>query len=119
MGENRQIGRDSLFLMADLRLEGSEALHRIKVRNLSASGMMGDGAVRVQSGDRISVNIRNVGWVEGTVAWVQDTRFGVAFRQEIDPKLARAPISASGDHTPRHVRPPLPVDEKARVLRKI
>ena len=49
--ENRQIARDSLFVMADLRLPGSAAEHRIKVRNLSAGGMMGEGAVRVARGD--------------------------------------------------------------------
>ena len=34
--------RDSLFVMADLRLDGNEETHRIKMRNLSAGGMMGE-----------------------------------------------------------------------------
>src|SRR5579864_7352291 len=89
--ENRQIARDSLFVMADLRLSGSQDEHRIKVRNLSAGGMMGEGTIRVVRGSELEVNIRNIGWVAGTVAWVQDDRFGVAFREEIDPKVARAP----------------------------
>ncbi len=93
--ENRQIARDSLFVMADLRLSGSEEQHRIKVRNLSAGGMMGEGTVRVARGDGVEVNVRNIGWVEGSVAWVQEDRFGVAFRDEIDPKVARAPVTAS------------------------
>jgi len=115
--ENRQLGRDSLFLLADMRIEGAEGEFRIKVRNLSAGGMMGEGAVRVSRGAVIHVNIRNVGWVEGSVAWVHQDRFGVAFRAEIDPRLARAPV-AEGDHSPRHTRPPLPAQE-ARNLRKI
>lgn len=119
MGDNRQIGRDSLFLMAELRLEGADDVHRVKVRNLSASGMMGEGPVRVVSGDRLTINIRNIGWVDGTVAWIQDNRFGVAFRDEIDPKLARAPVGSGGEHTPRHLRPVLPTEERMRVLRKI
>ncbi|MBW8753073.1 MAG: PilZ domain-containing protein [Sphingomonadales bacterium] len=109
--ENRQIARDSLFVMADLRLSGSSEEHRIKVRNLSAGGMMGEGAIRVARGDEIEVNIRNIGWVEGSVAWVQDDRFGVAFRTEIDPKVARAPLAAPGQtpsplhrHTPRQTK---------------
>ena len=56
--ENRQIARDSLFVMADLRLPGAEDEHRIKVRNLSAGGMMGEGSVRVMRGSRVEVNIR-------------------------------------------------------------
>ena len=74
-GDNRQIGRDSLFLMADMRLEGADGEHRIKVRNLSPGGMMGEGPVRVLRGAMVAVNIRNIGWVEGSIAWVQDNRF--------------------------------------------
>ncbi|MCB2060960.1 MAG: PilZ domain-containing protein [Novosphingobium sp.] len=116
--ENRQIGRDSLFLMADLRVDGLDSGHRIKVRNLSSGGMMGEGPVRVTRGAPVSVNIRNVGWVEGSIAWVQDNRFGVAFCDEIDPKLARARVG-EGVHTPRFTKPPLPSDASGAQLRKI
>jgi hypothetical protein len=115
--ENRQIARDSLFVMADLRLPGSNDEHRIKVRNLSAGGMMGEGPVRVTRGDRVEVNIRNIGWVEGSIAWVQDDRFGVAFCEEIDPKVARAPVASgrNGTLSSRHVY----VARDAKALRKI
>jgi PilZ domain len=116
--DNRQIGRDSLFLMAEMRLDGDEADHRIKVRNLSAGGMMGEGAVRVMRGAIVAVNIRNIGWIEGSVAWVQDSRFGVAFCDEIDPRIARA-VMSEGEHTPRHIRTPLPLGGADGVLRKI
>jgi len=116
--ENRQLGRDSLFLLADLRVDGADGEYRIKVRNLSAGGMMGEGAVRVSRGSVIYVNIRNIGWVEGSVAWIHQDRFGVAFRSEIDPRLARAP-APEGDHSPRHTRPPLPAQETGATLRKI
>jgi hypothetical protein len=112
--ENRQIARDSLFVMADLRLAGSDGEHRIKVRNLSAGGMMGEGAVRVTRGDKISVKIRNVGWIEGSVAWVQDDRFGVAFHEEIDPKVARAPVISSPPSPPSGYTP-----REAKAVRKI
>jgi hypothetical protein len=92
--EQRQIARDSLFVMADLRLDGSDAVHRIKVRNLSAGGMMGEGPVRVVRGAIVWIDVRNIGWVEGSIAWVQDSRFGIAFREEIDPRIARAPSTA-------------------------
>lgn len=101
--EKRQIARDSLFVMVDIRLDGSPEEHRIKMRNLSSGGMMGEGDVRVARGAVLFVNIRNLGWIEGSVAWVQDNRFGLAFRDEIDPLLARAPVSA-GDLTARRVK---------------
>jgi hypothetical protein len=115
--ENRQIARDSLFVMADLRLEGLDTEYRIKVRNLSSGGMMGEGAVRVVRGTMVFVNIRNIGWVEGSVAWVQDNRFGVAFRDEIEPKDARA-TTASGENPLLIARPTVAKGDKA-TLRKI
>jgi len=116
--ENRQISRDSLFLMAELRVDGLEGEHRIKVRNLSAGGMMGEGAVHVVRGVRVEVNIRNIGWVEGSVAWVQDSRFGVAFREEIDPKVARAPVGSGEDELSQAHRAPN-VIHHVSTLRKI
>lgn len=98
MDEHRHLNRDSLFLMADIRVVGVDGEHRIKVRNLSAGGMMGEGRVRVTRGNAVEINIRNIGWVEGTVAWLQDDRFGVAFAEEIDPILARAPLATDVHH---------------------
>jgi len=103
-GDNRQIARDSLFLMADMRAQGLDGVHRIKVRNLSAGGMMGEGTARVVRGSLVDVHIRNVGWVSGSVAWVQESRFGVAFTDEIDPRLARAPVGLGEDPAPPYVR---------------
>jgi len=102
--ENRQIARDSLFLMADLRIEGLDIDYRIKVRNLSDGGMMGEGAVRVRRGAVVQVNIRNIGWVQGSVAWVQESRFGVAFHDAIDPRLVRASGKAPGEGDDRYAR---------------
>ena len=104
--DHRQIARDSLFVMADLRIDGIEGEHRIRVRNLSAGGLMAEGGPSTQRGQVAWVNVRNIGWVEGSVAWVQDSRFGIAFREDIDPQLARAPLEV-GEGTPRYVRPPL------------
>ncbi|MFT4026324.1 MAG: PilZ domain-containing protein [Novosphingobium sp.] len=101
--DHRQIERDSLFVMAALRVDGVGVDTRVKVRNLSAGGMMAEGDVRVQAGATVEVQIRNIGWVEGSVAWVQDNRFGIAFRDEIDPKVARAPLAVA-DPAPHFLR---------------
>ncbi len=115
--EHRQIARDSLFVMADLRIDGIEGEHRIRVRNLSSGGMMAEGVFNVQRGQVAWINLRNIGWVEGSIAWVEGTRFGIAFREDIDPRVARAPLSG-GENTPRYVRPPLGSVEPG-ALRKI
>ena len=93
--DTRQVGRDSLFLLAQVRVVGSEGDFRVKVRNLSAGGMMAEGEVPVNRGERVTIELRNIGPVEGTVAWRQGNRFGIAFIDEIDPNLARAPVEGS------------------------
>jgi hypothetical protein len=90
--ETRSVTRDSLFLLADIRVEQNVDVYRVRVRNLSDGGMMGEGHLRVQRGHRVAVELRNVGSVNGTVAWVQDNRFGVAFDEEIDSQMARRPL---------------------------
>lgn len=120
--EQRQIARDSLFVMADLRLDGNEETHRIKMRNLSAGGMMGEGSLRLTRGTIVWVEIRNIGWVEGSVAWLHGGRFGVAFREEIDPKLARPPISTAEiapNSVPNHIRQALDFAKTSKTMRPI
>lgn len=95
--ETRSVARDSLFLLADIRVEQSVESHRVRVRNLSDGGMMGEGNLRVQRGLRVSVNLRNIGAVNGTIAWVQDNRFGIAFDEEIDSQQARRPLGPGAD----------------------
>jgi hypothetical protein len=103
--DTRNISRDSLFLMAEVRLSGDQAEHRVKVRNLSSGGMLAEGGPAVVRGSNVSIQLRNIGWVDGVIAWVQEERFGIAFEKEIDPKLARAPVGSGDLHAPRFTRP--------------
>jgi len=84
--DTRQQARESLFLLAMLKVDGDTRAHRVKVRNLSAAGMMAEGDMQALPGVLVSVELRNVGWVKGVVAWKQDNRFGIAFAEEIDHK---------------------------------
>lgn len=92
--DHRQIARDSLFVLARLRLNGKPDEYRVRVRNLSAGGLMAEGRAHAVAGMPLEIEIRNIGWVDGTVAWVQDDRFGIAFSQEIDPQVVRAAAPA-------------------------
>lgn len=120
--DTRQLSRDSLFVMAKVKVEddarGTE--HPIKVRNLSSGGMMAEGSVKVSRGSMVSVELRNIGWVDGTVAWKQDDRFGIAFLEEIDAKAVRAPGKGAASDPAHFVRPPLKTGiPEASKLRKI
>lgn len=104
--------------MADVRLAGAGDEHRVKVRNLSGGGMMAEGHVKVTRGAKLEINLRNIGWVEGVVAWIQENRFGIAFLEDIDPKVAREPLAIKPSETPRFVKPIITGVDPAR-LRKI
>lgn len=122
--ETRSVSRDSLFLLANVRVEQKGEQARVRVRNLSDGGMMGEGVVQISRGNRVEVELRNIGTVMGTVAWVQDQRFGVAFDEEIDSNAARAPSGSSEQHTQfsghvSHAHRPPPPPANSGKLRKI
>lgn len=92
--ETRSVTRDSLFLLADIRVEQGADIHRVRVRNLSDGGMMAEGNFKVKRGHRVEVELRNIGRIAGSVAWVQDNRFGIAFDGEVDSQMARRPLQS-------------------------
>lgn len=113
--DTRTVARNSLFLLASLRIEQDSEVHRVRVRNLSDGGMMAEGDVLVQRGHRLEIELRNIGKVGGSVAWVQDKRFGIAFDREIDSQRARQPAEAGQDAASSasatswaHRAPPMP-----------
>lgn len=121
--ETRSVSRDSLFLLANVRVEQESDQHRVRVRNLSDGGMMGEGRTPVKRGNRVEIELRNIGKIGGSVAWVQDQRFGIAFDEEIDSQRARKPaedVNVDPTSMPStsyaHRAPPAP---EQRSLRKV
>ena len=105
MMDTRNLNRDSLFLTAVLRRDADSDGTTIKVRNLSDGGMMAEGVLALSRGDRLTVELRNLNPVAGTVAWTQGNRVGIAFDEEIDAKAARARPVSSQTEAPRYSRP--------------
>ncbi|MDB5698238.1 MAG: PilZ protein [Alphaproteobacteria bacterium] len=101
----RAAARDSLFLSATIRRPShtGEEPSPVRVRNLSADGMMADYHEPSVPGDAVVVTLRGIGSVAGKVAWVGQGRIGIAFDVEVDPKLARKPVATA----PRPLPPPL------------
>ena len=89
LASSRGGSRESVLLMAMLR--GPRAAHvPVRVRNISAGGMMVVSQVLVCPDDVVKVELAGVGTIEGKVAWVFSGRIGIQFDQPIDPLLARA-----------------------------
>lgn len=84
--------RDSMFLHASMRLASEDAPVALRVRNLSAGGLMADCPVAVEQGQQVEVALRNIGTVPGRIAWVRGNQIGVSFLNRIDPKVARKPV---------------------------
>ncbi|NJM50184.1 MAG: PilZ domain-containing protein [Sphingomonadales bacterium] len=104
--------RDSLFLKAILRFPSTDAEGEVRIRNLSAGGLMAEAPVRVARGEKVEVNLRNIGWIGGSVAWVTEGRIGIAFDHPIDPKAARKPAADTHAHVPHYLKK---LDEVAKV----
>lgn len=119
--DTRSVSRDSLFLLANVRVERQTEQHRVRVRNLSDGGMMGEGPMLVARGNRVEVELRNIGKIMGSVAWVQDQRFGIAFDEEVDSQRARIPTVGNAESqttysgiSSAHKAPPPPAPTKLR-----
>ena len=109
----RSSPRDSMFLIATMRRAGG-AESVIKVRNLSAGGLMAEVETGFSPGEAIEAELRGIGNVSGRIAWAAGGRVGVAFDQIVDPKLARKPVS--GGPQP-HLFKPVPVSSRRPGLR--
>ena len=88
----RDSGRDSMFLHATLRSAGQQDGYVVRVRNISAGGMMADAAGRFRQDEPVEVELRGVGAVPARIAWADEGRIGVAFLAHIDPRLTRRPV---------------------------
>lgn len=100
----RELDRDSMFLKAILRFVDGEDCGEVRIRNLSAGGLMAEAPVITKRGDRVELELRNIGRVTGYVAWVAQGRLGIAFDHPIDPKLARKPVGQSKIELPHYLK---------------
>ena len=92
-GSSSPRSRDSLFLLAHLKLIGRYE-REVRVRNLSAGGMMAEYVGPVSIGDQLTVAVRGIGTVAGRVAWAAEGRIGIALDAPIDPMKARKPVAS-------------------------
>ena len=90
----RARSRGSFLMKAAVRFPLTGEMGEVRVRNLSAGGMMAEAPIAAERGVDIEVQLKNVGWIPAKVAWVEEGRFGVAFSIEIDPALVTAKNSS-------------------------
>jgi PilZ domain len=102
----RVTARESIFLNASVHFEGEMSMHHVRVRNISAGGIMIDSAVQRTIGSNVVVKIKNIGDVEGRVAWFTSGKMGINFKRSIDPQRARQKLPvAPSPKAPRALFP--------------
>jgi hypothetical protein len=100
----RGTNRDSLLLKAILRFPSTKDEREVRIRNLSAGGLMAEVPVRVTRGEPVEINLRSIGWITGHVAWITEGRIGIAFDHPINPKDARKPVGSSELEIPPYLK---------------
>lgn len=100
----RGMNRDSLLLKAILRFPNTNDEREVRIRNLSAGGLMAEVPVRVARGEVVEIHLRSIGWISGHIAWVTEGRLGIAFDHAINPKDARKPVGTADLELPPHLK---------------
>jgi hypothetical protein len=100
----RGLDRDSLLLKAVLRFPRTKDEGEVRIRNLSAGGLMAEAPLRVVRGELVEIHLRSIGWISGHVAWVTEGRLGIAFDHPINPKDARKPVAQSEHEIPNYLK---------------
>jgi hypothetical protein len=94
-GGKRQRSRDSLVLTAQIRLDRETGLREVRVRNLSAGGLMVELDEDADVGTPVMIKLQGIGEVNGKIAWCTEGRMGIALDSLIDPDKVPRP-SGSG-----------------------
>lgn len=87
--------RDSLLLMTELRDEGGNTIASVRIRNLSATGLMAECDRVLVEGANVRLTLRGTGEIGARISWVGEGRFGLLFNQPVDPISARRPIATN------------------------
>lgn len=93
--------RQRALLRGLLQREGVPGALEIRIRNLSSGGLMASCPENIERGERVTVTIREIGDVAGSVVWAGDDGIGIAFDNVIDPQRAFQPAKPAA--TPRFI----------------
>lgn len=95
--------RQSLFMHGALTLAYMDTPQRVRIRNLSKGGVMVESTLPVEMGERLVIELPNIGAVRGRAAWVVEGRFGVAFDAEVDPNQVRRKVEITSPKNEAYV----------------
>jgi len=85
----RQAARDSVFVGATIWFDTGQNGHAVRIRNISAGGMMIDSPEDRPVGSSVQAEIKGIGQIAGSVVWSTAKHLGVRFATIVDPEAAR------------------------------
>lgn len=91
----RGAARHSFFLLANILDEQESVAGRLRVRNLSATGLMGDTELALERGSHWTVELRGIGQVRGHIVWAREGKVGMVFESPVNPQLALKSVGKS------------------------
>ena len=99
----RRDDRDSLMVLARIRIEGEGESVPVRVRNVSSGGLMAQATDDYQPGVRVEIELEGMGRVAGSVAWAEAGRIGIAFDHPVDKQRARKPKTKPVETNPEEM----------------
>jgi len=84
--------RDSMFLGATISLPDTGESWPMRVRNISAGGLMAECAQPFDRGAKVELELRGIGLQRATIAWIANGRLGATCARPINPILTRKPV---------------------------
>jgi len=99
--QSRAGERNNFFLHTVLKDAQGKELCKARVRNLSNTGMMAECDLQPGIGTSLSLDLRGIGEITGTVVRQDTGRLGIRFDREVDPMLARKPVGSSKVNKPQ------------------
>jgi hypothetical protein len=90
----RRHPRDQVFLRANMVAVDGKVATFTRVRNISSSGLMAENGPQWEIGQPVEVDLRGIGPFTARVIWADGDRFGLEFKELVDPKLARVPTGS-------------------------
>ncbi|WP_083500155.1 PilZ domain-containing protein [Sphingomonas endophytica] len=82
-------GRGELHMSARMRADEADAGFLVRVRNVSAGGLMAELPHPLPPDSAVEVKLTGIGWVAGRVVWQTEGRTGVAFDHPVDVSLVK------------------------------
>lgn len=92
-GRPDERGRGDLRVSARMRVNDDDAGFIVRVRNVSAGGLMAELPHPLPPDSMVQVQLDGLGWVTGRVVWQTEGRTGIAFDQAIDPSQVSTPTN--------------------------